>query len=278
MGTAPQGQVIAVTGGAAGIGREIARRLADAGAQVAIGDRDRAATRTTAEQLPGTVEGFDLDVTDTESFEAFLNAVEHRFGPVDVLVNNAGVMWVGPFDEEPESAAQRQIEVNLHGVLRGVKLAAPAMRTRGRGHIVTVASAASKLAPPGEATYAATKHAVYGYLTAVRTELRGSGVNLSVVMPGVVETDLATATATGPVRRLQPADVAGAVLGLVRRPRFEMTLPRHAGLAARLAAVLPDRLRRPFLRLIVPDQVAAVADPSARSSYESRTLTTDRQE
>ena len=268
----PHGRVVAVTGGAAGIGREIAHQLAGAGAHVAIGDRDGAAARTCAAELPGTAAGFDLDVTDAESFRAFLDAVEQRFGPVDVLVNNAGVMWVGAFDEEPESAAQRQIDVNLHGVVRGVKLAAPRMRERGRGHVITIASAASKLAPPGEATYAATKHAVHGYLTAVRAELRGSGVELSLVMPGVVDTELAAATATGPVRRLRPADVAGAVLGLVRRPRFEVSLPRQVGLAGRLAAVLPDRLRRGFLRAVVPNQVAAVTDPTARSSYESRAL------
>src|SRR5699024_419830 len=130
---------------------------------------------------------FELDVTDTASFSAFLTAVEERWGAIDVLVNNAGVMWVGPFATEPDAAAARQVDVNLHGVMRGVKLMAPAMRERGHGQIVTIASGASKLPPAGEATYAATKHAVYGYLTAVRTELHGSGVQLSVVMPGVVE-------------------------------------------------------------------------------------------
>ena len=271
MGTA-RGKVVAITGGAAGIGREIARQFAEAGAQIALGDRDAQAARATAEQLPGTAAGFDLDVTSTDSFRTFLDEVAEQLGPVDVLINNAGVMWVGRFDEEPETAAQRQIDVNLHGVVRGVKLAAPAMRERGRGHIITIASATSKLPPPGEATYAATKHAVHGYLSAVRAELRGSGVALSLVMPGVVDTDLALATATGPVRRLRPADVAAAVLGLVRRPRFEVSVPRRVGLAGRLSAALPDRLRREFLRLVVPDQVAAVQDPSARTDYESRAL------
>ncbi len=90
-------------------------------------------------------------------------------------------MWVGPFDQEPEAAMRRQIAVNLEGVITGFKLATPAMRQRGSGHVVVVASAASKLAPAGgEATYAATKHAVYGYCTAVREELRGAAVSTSV--------------------------------------------------------------------------------------------------
>ncbi|GAB2682349.1 SDR family oxidoreductase [Saccharopolyspora gloriosae] len=273
MQPTPAGLVIAVTGAARGIGREIARELAAAGARVALGDRDLDAARDTARALPGDVAAFPVDVTDTPSFTAFLDAVEQRWGPVDVLVNNAGVMWVGPFDEEPEDAARRQVDVNLLGVIRGVRLAAPAMRARGRGQIVTIASGAAKLAPAGEATYAATKHAVYGYLNAVRTELHGSGVRLSVVLPGVVETELAAGTATGPVRRLTPAEVARAVLGVIRRPRFEVALPRRMGLAARLAAVLPDPARFRLLRTAVPNQVLAVTDKTARHSYENRAVT-----
>ncbi|GAA3726757.1 SDR family oxidoreductase [Spinactinospora alkalitolerans] len=265
--------VVAVTGGAQGIGREIARQLARAGAHVAIGDRDLDAAKATAQQLPGDVAAFHLDVTDTASFTAFIRAVDERWGMIDVLVNNAGVMWVGPFEAEPDTAAQRQVDVNLLGVIRGVKLAAPAMRERGRGQIITIASGASKLAPAGEATYAATKHAVYGYLNAVRTELHGSGVQLSLILPGVVDTELAAGTVTGPVRRLVPADVAHAVLAVIKRPRFEISLPARMGLVARLAALLPDRARFRLLRAVVPNQVAAVTDKAVRQAYENRAVT-----
>jgi NADP-dependent 3-hydroxy acid dehydrogenase YdfG len=267
------GRVIAVTGGARGIGREIARVLAVAGARVAIGDRDEEGARATAAELPGTVAGFALDVADTVSFRDFLAAVEARWGPIDVLVNNAGVMWVGPFADEPEAATAAQLEVNLHGVIRGVKLAAPAMRARGCGHIVTVASAAAKLSPPGESTYAATKHAVFGYLAGVRGELRGSGVRLSVVMPGVVDTELATGTATGAAKLLTPADVAAAVHSAIRRPRFEVPVPGYVGALARWVNVLPQAGRDLLLRLLVPDQVAATTGTTARTGYESRNLT-----
>lgn len=267
------GRVIAVTGGARGIGRAIAARLAANGAYVAVGDRDLDGARVTARELRGTAEGFDCDVTDSASFSAFLHAVEARWGPVDVLVNNAGVMWVGAFDEEPESATERQLAVNLHGVIRGVKLAAPAMRARGHGHIVTIASAAAKLSPAGEATYAATKHGVFGYLAGVRAELRNSGVALSVVMPGVVDTELAAGTATGAARMLTPDDVAKAVFAVIRRPRFEVTLPGYVGPLARWGNVLPQRGRDLLLRLAVPDQVAAVTDKAVREDYETRSLT-----
>ena len=267
---------MAVTGGARGIGREIAAQLAAAGARVAIGDRDVDACRATAAELTGDTAAFELDVTDSTSFSAFLAAAEDRWGPIDVLVNNAGVMWVGAFDAEPESAAQRQIDINLHGVVRGLKLMAPAMRERGHGQIITIASGAATLAPAGEATYAATKHAVYGYLNAVRTELHRSGVQLSVIMPGVVDTELAAGTTTGPVRRLVPADVAEAVLDVVRRPRFDVAVPRLLGWAARLVNAMPDPVRFRLLRAIVPNQVTGAVDPSVRTTYETRALT-DRQ-
>lgn len=267
------GRVVAVTGGAHGIGRETARRLALAGARVAIGDRDADGARVAAAELPNDAAGFALDVTDSASFTAFLDAVEERWGRIDVLVNNAGVMWVGGFADEPESATARQLDVNLHGVIRGVKLAAPRMRERGRGHIVTIASAASKLSPPGEATYAATKHGVYGYLKGVRAELRGTGVRLSVIMPGVVDTDLAAGTATGAVKLLKPADVARAVVAVIERPRFQVSVPGHIGPLADWADVLPQRARDLLFRLLVPNQVRAVSGTSARRAYESRNLT-----
>jgi NADP-dependent 3-hydroxy acid dehydrogenase YdfG len=262
------GQVIAVTGGARGIGKQIAAQLARAGARVAIGDIDESAARATATELGTKVRGFGLDVADRNSFAAFLAAVELEWGPLDVLVNNAGVMWVGPFDREPETARRRQFDVNVHGVINGVTLAAPAMRARGAGHIVTVASAASKLAPPGESSYAATKHAVLGYLSGVRAELRGSGVELSVIMPTVVDTELATGTDTGAVALLQPADVARAVVRTLERPRFEVTVPRYLGPLLRAVNVVPAALRDRVLHAMVPDQVAAVHDSSRRADYE----------
>ncbi|WP_051198809.1 SDR family oxidoreductase [Gordonia shandongensis] len=264
------GQVIAVTGGARGIGREIARQLAAAGARVAVGDLGDTAAAAAAE-LPGEVIGLSLDVTDSTSFRAFVDTVEDRFGPLDVLVNNAGTMWVGPFDAESDAATDRMLGVNLGGVIRGVRTVAPRMRSRGRGHIVTIASAASRLSPPGEATYAATKHGVLGYLTGVREELRGTGVQLSLIMPGVVETDLAAGTATGAARMLTPSEVAAAVVRTVRRPRFEVTIPAYVGPLTRWAGVLPQFLRDQVLRVLVPDQVAS-ADTAARAAYESTTF------
>lgn len=163
-----------------------------------------------------------------------------QFGALDVLISNAGVMWVGPFDAEPEAATDSMIAVNLRAVLRGVQLAAPAMRARGLGHIITIASAAARLSPPGEASYAATKHGVLGYLTCVREELRGSGVVLSVIMPGVVDTELAIGTANGVAKVLKPFHVTQAVVQTIKQPRFEVTLPGYIGPPSHFIKILPQ--------------------------------------
>jgi NAD(P)-dependent dehydrogenase (short-subunit alcohol dehydrogenase family) len=269
MTTSSSARVVAVTGGARGIGAAIARVLAARGDRVAIGDLDEGEARATAATLGGDAVGLPLDVTDTPSFAAFLDAAEDAFGrPADVLVNNAGIMWVGPHEEEPERTAERQMAVNFHGVARGMRLVLPAMRARGHGHVVNVASAASRVGPAGEATYAATKHAVLGYSTAVREELRGSGVELSVVMPIVVETELAAGTAHGRTRRLKPEDVARAVAGVIDRPRFEVHVPREVAVVPRLLALLPQRGRDAVTKVLVPNQIK-LTDHRARADYEA---------
>ncbi|WP_157002722.1 SDR family oxidoreductase [Agromyces laixinhei] len=264
-------RVVAVIGGANGIGRETARRLALAGARVAIGDRDGAAALRAAEALEGTAIGLAVDVTSTASLESFLTAVDSALGPVETLVNSAGVMWVGPFDAEPEPAARAQIDVNLLGAINAVKATAPRMLRRRAGHIVVIASAASLLPTPGEATYAASKHGVLGYLKAVRAELRGSGVEISVIMPTVVETALAAGTSPGAAKMLQPADVARAVLTTIMRPRFEVTIPAYLGPVRRAIDILPAAMRDALLRRLVPDQVRA-SDRKARQDYEATFL------
>jgi short-subunit dehydrogenase len=244
----------AVTGGARGIGAAIAEALRADGAEVVTGD------------LAGA--DLTLDVTDGASVRAFLDAA----GPLDVLVNNAGVMWVGSYADEPEAWTRRMFDVNTIGVINGVRAALPEMVRRGSGHIITVASAASRVAPPGEATYAATKHAVLGYLEGVRAELRRdrvTGVHLSIVMPGVVETELAAGTHTARgMRLLQPQDVAKAVVAVVHKPRFEVPVPARIGPLTQLSAALPRSLRDRLTDALVPNQVTS--DKQVRKDYESR--------
>ena len=242
-----EGRVVAVTGAGRGIGLATARALAAHGARVVGGD------------LP------ELDVTRRDSFEAFLAAA----GPVDVLINNAGVMHVGPFLEESDDWTRRQVDVNLHGVILGMKLALPAMVARGSGHIVNVASAASKIGVPREAVYAASKHAVLGLSESVRLELRGSGVDLSVVMPGLVRTELAAGTLKAGIV-LKPEDVAQAIVATLERPRFDVYVPRAYGAMSAIGPLLPRRAREALLRLAGSERATASTTPQERAAYESR--------
>ena len=211
--------------------------------------------------------GAVVDVTSAASVASWLALVPR----VDVLVNNAGVMFVGPFDEEPLSVARRQLEVNFFGVVNGTLAVLPQMRARRSGLIVTVASLASYVTPAGESTYAASKHAVHGWMKGVRQELRGSGVSVALVLPAVVETELAVGTSSGGGPRLTPAEVASAVAGVIDRPRFETFVPAYAGVLVRVLALLPQRGRDLLYRRLVPNQIEA-GDRAARAAYESRHL------
>jgi short-subunit dehydrogenase len=258
------GRVVAVTGGGRGIGLATVRALADRGARVAAGDLDGGL----AERAGGEL-GASLDVASRESFSAFLRTVEHRVGPIDVLVNNAGVMHVGPFLDEDDEWTRRQVDVNLHGVILGCKLALPAMIERGSGHVVNVASAAAKIGVPREAVYAASKHAVLGLTESLRGELRGTGVELSVVMPGLVRTELASGTLKGsPV--LEPDAVARAIAAAIARPRFDVYVPRGYGGLNALGAVLPRRARELLLRAAGAERATARTTPDERAAYEER--------
>lgn len=259
------GQVVAITGGARGIGREIAAEFTAAGAKVAIGDLDLVQAQATGAELG--VLAYRLDVTDPDCVSAFLSEVAHDLGPIDIFVNNAGLMWVGPFAQEPHSAARAQIDVNLLGVINGIKAAAPAMVARRRGQLITVASAGSILPTPGEATYAATKHGVLGYLKAIRAELRGTGVRVTSIMPGVVDTALAAGTSSGAAKLLTPAEVARAVVKAAARPRFEVTVPGFIGPGVKVVNLLPLPIRDRIFAALVPNQLEA--RKNQRQDYEA---------
>jgi short-subunit dehydrogenase len=256
--------MIAITGAARGIGAATAAEVVRRGGRVLLGDLDGEAVAAVAAGLgPAALSG-PLDVTDDASYAQWLALAE-----VDALVNNAGVMWVGPYDEEPEVAGRRMMDVNFWGVVRGTRLVLPAMRARRAGHVVTVASLASYIGPRGEATYGATKHAVHGWTKAVRAELTGSGVDFSLVMPAVVETELASGTSSGSTARLTPEQVATAVADVLEKPRFEVFVPGRTSALVRLFTLLPQSARDRMYDALVPDQVR-VADRAARREYERR--------
>ena len=150
------GACAAVTGGGSGIGRAIALHLARVGARVAVGDVDMAAAEAVAAEAGADAFAVALDIADPHQFAAFLDSAEQRHGPLRVMVNNAGVDWVGPFHEEPDEVTRREIDVNLYGTTLGSKLALQRMLPRYGGHLVNIASGGGRVPLPGSATYAAT--------------------------------------------------------------------------------------------------------------------------
>jgi NAD(P)-dependent dehydrogenase (short-subunit alcohol dehydrogenase family) len=266
------GQVVAITGGGRGIGRATAAALIAKGAKVAIGDIDAPLAEKTASELGAdSAVGLPLDVTDRESFAGFLDEVERRLGPLDVLVNNAGIMPVGPFVGESDATAQRLVDINIHGVILGSKLAIERFTPRGRGHIVQLASIAGKGGFPGGATYCATKHAVVGLTEALRAELRGTGIEMHQVLPIGVNTELysGVAAARG-FPTAEPAEVANTIVELLQTGKFELYVPRNVGAITRMQSLMPRRLAEAIIRLTKGDQLLLSADPAARAAYEAR--------
>ncbi|HVW45307.1 MAG TPA: SDR family oxidoreductase [Amycolatopsis sp.] len=265
------GKVIVITGGAQGIGATTAAALAREGARIAIGDLDQARADKTAAELGGDTIALPLNVTDTKAFSAFLDEVESRLGPIDVLINNAGVMLLAPLDQEDDAATVRQLEINLHAVIHGTREAIRRMRPRAAGHIVNVASMAGKAGFPGAATYCATKHAVVGLSEAVRHELRGSGVDITCVMPAVVRTDLAGGLPeTRLFKSLRASDVADAIVGALKEPRFDVFVPRSLDATGRLGRLVPRALSEWFMRVVGADKVFMHAHSTERAEYEAK--------
>src|SRR5271166_2736865 len=267
------GETAAITGGARGIGRATARAFLRQGMKVAIGDVDAEAAAATAAELGASAVGLPLDVTDRASFTAFLDDTEEQLGPLDVLVNNAGIMQVGRFIDEDDVTARRMVDINIHGVILGTKLALERMIPRDRGHIVNISSQAGKFGAPGGATYSATKHAVVGLTEAVRGELRmmGAHVDLSYVMPFVVNTELGSGLgeARG-MSNLEPSEVADAIVEALQFGTVDVWVPKSARRTNVLSSVLPRSLSEGVARAMKADRVLAGADMNSRRDYELR--------
>ncbi|MDQ3725030.1 MAG: SDR family oxidoreductase [Actinomycetota bacterium] len=265
------GKVVAITGGARGIGKTTAAALVAKGCRVALGDLDLELTEKTAAQLGGGTIALPLDVTDRASFARFLDETERQLGPLDVLVNNAGVMPVTPLIEESDDSIRRQLDINLYGVIVGTQLAIERMRPRRSGHVVNVASSAGKAGVPGIATYSATKHAVVGLTEAARAEHVEDGIDFSYVMPITVNTQLIEGLADQRgVKRVEPEDVAAEIADALETARVDVYVPRQLRASVVLGTLLPRRAREALGRFMGVDKVMTEVDPAKRRAYEER--------
>jgi NAD(P)-dependent dehydrogenase (short-subunit alcohol dehydrogenase family) len=263
--------VVAITGGARGIGYHTAEELIRRGHRVAIGDIDERQLQVAAEEL-GLDVAVRLDVTDPASIESFLDVTEEALGSVDVLINNAGVMPTGHVHEEADEVTRRQVEINVLGVIFGTKIALQRMLPRRQGHIINTASLAGELPVPGLATYCGTKFAVIGFTEAARQEYRRSGVTLSTVRPTFTNTELVSGTSGAKgMRNAEPQEIARATADLIERPRPFVRVTRVAGTMVAAMKFVPERIATQLGTMLGTDTVFLDrVDTAARQAYLER--------
>ncbi|SIR90420.1 SDR family oxidoreductase [Williamsia sterculiae] len=263
-------RVVVITGAARGIGAATATAFAGEGARVWIADIDDDVAEATAARIGGH-RVLHLDVTDRESWAAAVAAVIDRDGTIDVLVNNAGVMPLGAFTEEDEATTELILDVNVRGVLNGMRAVLPSMTSVGRGHIVNIASMAGKIPIPGMVTYNASKYAALGASLAARREYDGTGVDVCAVLPSAVRTELSSgAQLGGGMPTVDPDDVADAVVRTLTTRAAITSVPGWVSPAwALVDAFVPESVER-RARGLVDDRRALRTDAAARQAYTDR--------
>jgi NADP-dependent 3-hydroxy acid dehydrogenase YdfG len=224
-------RVVAITGASSGIGEATALALAAAGAKVALAARraDRLEEIVARiEAAGGEAVALPTDIADEAQANTFVRAAAERFGRLDALVNNAGVMQLGPIDGAPTEEWRRMVDVNVFGVLYCTHAALPIMREAGGGHIVNVSSVGGKVVGTYSGVYSLTKFGLGAFTEALRRESIAAGIRVTLVVPGSTATELRSHTreevlaetvhAFAGVTPLDPADIAAAIVSALAQP------------------------------------------------------------
>jgi len=264
-------KVVFITGGARGIGRATAVALVAEGARVVIADLDGELAAKAAAEV-GAERAIAVDVTDHAAFTAALDEAEREVGPLDVLINNAGVMPIGRFADDTDLTAYRAFEINVFAVMHGTREAIRRMTQRGHGHIVNIASMAGVVPIPGGAIYAASKHAVVGFCESLWWELRGSGIDLSYILPALVNTELAAGMKrTRASKVIEPEQVAAAVVDTLKSPQLSVFAPRSMGPITKMSSLLPRAVGNKIMTASGSDHIVLDSlGTSGRTAYQSR--------
>ncbi|MFD6195744.1 SDR family NAD(P)-dependent oxidoreductase [Mycobacteriaceae bacterium NPDC060252] len=268
-----EGAIALVTGGARGIGLSIAQRLAREGVRVVIADLDGDAAARAAREIGSGAQGFALDVAEFDEYLRVVTEVEQAIGPIDIVVNNAGIMPVGPLLGELRGVAEATMRVNFWSHYISYQVLAPRMIARGRGHFINVTSAAGAIHSPGLASYVASKHAATGFARSAREELAGTGVTISTVMPAAVRTQLVDGIPFKwweKIGIIPPGWVARDAVRTVRNRPAVVGSPRGTVLALRLQHLVPEWLWLLGRRVVDADRTVGPVDRRARSEYDGR--------
>ncbi|HMY26082.1 MAG TPA: SDR family NAD(P)-dependent oxidoreductase [Solirubrobacterales bacterium] len=265
-------KTIVITGAARGIGLATARILATRGNRVVMSDLDGELAAAEAEKIGDRAAGFGLDVTDRDAVREHLEMVEREFGPVDVMINNAGIASASPniLEQDPK-ITERTIDINLKGAMNGTIEAIRLMEPRRRGQVVNVASLAGIIGVKGLAAYSASKFGLVGFTESIRLEFADKGIKLTCVMPGPVDTGMMDGTSSSPlVSMLAPEEMATGIADAVTTGKPRVSLPRSSWLLARTISVLPPAIGIRVGHWTRIDRIYTEVDPAARAAYEER--------
>ncbi len=244
-------RVALVTGASSGIGSSVVAGLAGGGGwRIVLGGRDEQRLSRVATRIGGVPVAADLTAED--GCVRLVHEAERQAGRVDLLVVSAGIGWAGEFASMPLHKIDQVVETDLTAAVRMVRLVLPAMVERGSGHIVLIGSIAGAVSVRGEAVYSAAKAGLAAFADSLRYELEGTGVAISVVAPGAVDTPFfarrGSPYARSRPRLVSPDRVARAVLATVARPRREVYVPAWLRVPSRLRGVAPGLFRRLAIR------------------------------
>jgi len=271
-----RGKRVLITGAGRGIGLATAIELSRAGARIVVAELDLASAEagvTAVKEHGGQAWPYVMDVSDRAAVFSTIEQIELEQGPLDIVVNNAGIMLLGEFLEHETKHDERQMGVNFYGVLNVMRAVLPSMKKRGSGHIVNIASMAGKFGLPYSAVYCASKHAVIGLTESLRGEYIDHGINFSYVMPGVVDTELIVGTEKPvwpPVAT--PQDVAQAVRYAIERRKVDVFVPRMGRLSMYLQLALPRFAQDRLARLLNLADMFRVVDQRKREVYTARAM------